>query len=146
MTKTRGLDGLIGYHLRRASSCLMADLGERLSDLGLRTTEASILVTLSASSGITQSEIGRRLGIQRANMAPLIAGLVSRGLIVHGKMVGRTRPLTLSPAGQRLTRDALAQMDQHEEEFFGAMPAPAKDQLLTLLRGLWRDAGDAGPT
>ena len=124
----------------------MADLGERLSDLGLRTTEASILVTLSASSGITQSEIGRRLGIQRANMAPLIAGLVSRGLIVHGKTVLRTRPLTLSPAGQRLTRDALAQMDQHEEEFFGAMPAPAKDQLLTLLRGLWRDAGDAGPT
>ncbi|RZM33077.1 MAG: MarR family transcriptional regulator, partial [Sphingomonas sp.] len=78
MTQGFSLDELIGYHLRRASNIMMADLTERLSVLCLTTTEASILVVLAAETAITQAEIGRRLSIKRANMAPIVAGLVAR--------------------------------------------------------------------
>jgi len=99
------LETLLGYQLRRASSVLMSDLAERLAELGLRTTEASILVVLEAEPLITQSEIGRRLAIQRANMAPLIAGLTARDLIERTAGPGPARPLKLSKKGLALAAE-----------------------------------------
>lgn len=136
------LNRLIGYHLRRASSVMMADLAERLAELGLRTTEASILAVLEGEPGITQSEIGRRLSIKRANMAPLIAGLVARDLIVRGDPVGRANPLTLSRKGGELAMGARQRMDQHDFDFFGQLSPEQQRQLQTILADLWRDRAD----
>ena len=57
-----------GYQLRRASALMMADLAKSLEHFDLRTAEASILILIGANPEITQGEIGRILGIQRANM------------------------------------------------------------------------------
>lgn len=143
MSRPHELDALIGYHLRRASSVVMADLAERLSGLGLRTTEAAILVVLSAEENITQSEIGRRLSIKRANMAPLIAALIARGLIVRGKPIGRAHPLTLSRKGKTLGASARTHMDEHDADFFGNLPVDQQKQLVGILSRLWRHEADA---
>ncbi|MBW8745047.1 MAG: MarR family transcriptional regulator [Sphingomonas sp.] len=132
------LETLLGYQLRRASSVMMSDLAERLAELGLRTTEASILVALEAEPLITQSEIGRRLAIQRANMAPLIAGLTARALIERTNGPGPSRPLKLSKKGRALAAEARKRMDEHDAANFGHLSATDQDRLRAILEPLWR--------
>lgn len=139
MACTPELDMLIGYHLRRASNVMMADLSDRLSELKLNTTEASILVVLDASPTITQSDIGRHLAIKRANMAPLIATLIARDLITQGEPVGRRRPLTLSDKGRALAAKARTKMKNHDASFFGALSVEYRHQLHSMLERLWQD-------
>lgn len=132
------LETLLGYQLRRASSVLMSALADRLAELDLRTTEASILVALEAEPLITQSEIGRRLAIQRANMAPLMAGLTARGLIERTAGRGPARPLKLSPKGSALAAQARKRMDEHDTAHFGHLPAADQAKLREILEPLWR--------
>jgi len=132
------LETLLGYQLRRASSVMMSDLAERLAELGLRTTEASILVALEAEPLITQSEIGRRLAIQRANMAPLIAGLTARALIERTNGPGPSRPLKLSKKGRALAAEARKRMDEHDAANFGHLSVADQDRLRAILEPLWR--------
>jgi hypothetical protein len=61
---------LLGYHLRRLSVLVMADFTAALAPLGLKPAEASVLYAVAAAPGLTQSDVGKTLGIQRANMAP----------------------------------------------------------------------------
>lgn len=138
MSRPHELEALIGYHLRRASSVMMADLAERLSRIGLTTTEASILVVLHEEAGISQSEIGRRLAIKRANMAPLIAGLVAREIIGRGDRVGRIHPLTLTSAGGKLAAEARKRMDEHDANFFGELSTDRRAQFQEFLSELWQ--------
>jgi DNA-binding MarR family transcriptional regulator len=132
------LDDLLGYHLRRASSAVMGDLAERLGRLDLRVTEASILVVLGAHPNITQSEIGRRLAIKRANMAPLVADLLGAGLVERGTAVGRGHPLRLTAEGRARTAQVRAEMAENERALFGDLPDEMRRQLASALRRVWK--------
>ncbi len=70
-----------GYSLRRAANATGAELSGRLADLGLRQSEASILLIVGEHRDITASALGRQLDIQRANMVPLLKRLEAGGLI-----------------------------------------------------------------
>jgi len=140
MTASHRLESLLGYQLRRASSVLMASLAERLAELGLRTTEASVLVVLEAEPLLTQADIGRRLAIKRANMAPLIAGLSARGLVQRTQGEGPARPLKLSKSGIALAAEARRQMEDHDAEYFGPFTVEDRSRLSAILTEIWRDA------
>ena len=56
------------------------ELARRLAPLDLRQTDVSVLLLVAENPGITQSEVGKALDIQRANMAPLVA---RHGLDLH---------------------------------------------------------------
>src|SRR5579875_568020 len=75
------LSSLLGYQLRRASAAAMDELSRELATLGLRVSEASVLMLVGANPRMRSSEVGRELGIQRANMTPLVSGLEQRGLL-----------------------------------------------------------------
>jgi DNA-binding MarR family transcriptional regulator len=107
----------LGYQLRRASAAMMADLGASLAPLVLRPVEATMLIIVGENPGITQSAIGRALGIQRANMAPLMMVLVARGLIDKSPADGRSHALELTDAGAALREQAEEVMDAHEARF-----------------------------
>lgn len=112
------LERLLGYKLRRASSAVMADLARGLALLDLRPSEASVLLLIGANPGVTQSELGRVLGIKRANMAPLSAALERRGLILRTRVDGRSQGLSLTPAGEATASDALAAMEANDRRYF----------------------------
>ena len=140
MTAPHRLESLMGYQLRRASSVLMTSLAERLAELGLRTAEASVLVVLEAEPLLTQADIGRRLAIKRANMAPLMAGLSARGLVHRTQGEGPARPLKLSKSGLALAAEARRQMEEHDAEYFGQFAREDRDRLSAMLTALWRDS------
>jgi DNA-binding MarR family transcriptional regulator len=138
--KSDPFENLLGYHLRRLSVVVMTDLAESLSSLDLRPTSASIVMMIGANPGITQSEVGRALGILRANMAPLIAGLLKQGLIDRKAVDGRSQALRLSAAGRNVCREVSSAMQAHEDRIFGTLARTLRTQMMVQLRELWRQS------
>ena len=130
-------DTLLGYQIRRLSLVVMADLSEALAPLALRPAESSVLMAIEANAGLTQSELGRMLGIKRANMAPLIAGLESRAAISRDAVDGRSQALHLTEDGKALHALALAATQAHEQRCFGTLTDDDRLSLCRDLNRLW---------
>lgn len=134
----------LGYALRRASAAMMADLGAQLAGIALRPVEATILILVGANPGCIQSDIGRVLGIKRANMVPLIATLATRGLILKSPVDGRSLALTLTTQGVQKRDEAEAIMDAHEARFEAMLMGQDRAGLRAALAIIAADAGDEG--
>ena len=132
------LSDLVGYALRRASSAMMEDMAKRMGALGLRTSEASVLMLIRANPGITQSELCRALGIQRANMAPLIARLEARKLVARSRSDGRSFGLAVTDEGETLAAAARRVSDEQDSGLLSAVPEAHRAHLLPALSALWR--------
>lgn len=115
----------LGYVLRRASGVMMGALGTALAAIPLRPVEATILILIGENTGCTQSEIGRVLAIKRANMVPLIADLLAKGLIEKRPVDGRSQALSLTPQGL-VQRDAAEAIIHAHERRFEALLPPSK--------------------
>ncbi|PZO05956.1 MAG: transcriptional regulator protein [Alphaproteobacteria bacterium] len=135
------LEGLLGYQLRRTSLAMGADLVIRLEPLGLTLITMSILLLVESNPGITQSEIGRRLAIKRANMAPLTAQLSDKGLIDRVRSDGRSHGLSLTSGGQDLACRAREHVRANEARFLSRL-RPGEQTVLADLLLRVRGAGD----
>jgi DNA-binding MarR family transcriptional regulator len=133
------LDGLLGYHLRRASAAMMADFSSELSSVQLRPVQFAILAQIADNDGTSQRELCRELSVQKANMVPLIAELERRGLIARepAPFDRRVQMLTLTPATIRDMPAWRALAAHHEERFFGVLSGSERALMLKLLRKLW---------
>jgi DNA-binding MarR family transcriptional regulator len=129
------LDVLLGYRLRRASMAMMTDLIAALRPLGLSAGEASFLVLVGANPGCRQSDVGRTLEIKRANLTPLVARMKARGLVDDAPIDGRSRSLSLSPAGLSL-RDKALQRIAASDRKFARRHALQEAELLAALRSI----------
>lgn len=126
----------LGYQLRRASSAMMVTLGRDMADIGLRPVEATIIVLVGANPGCIQSELGRRLGIKRANMAPLVAALLARGLIDKSPVDGRSLALYLTGEGEGFARRIDTIMDMHEARFANLLDDGDQSALRSALAAI----------
>ena len=133
----------LGYVLRRASSGMMSELGAVLARVGLRPVEATILLLIGAKEGSTQSEIGRTLGIKRANMVPLIAGLTAKGLVEKSPVDGRSQGLSLTATGIASRDAADAAMKAHERRFQSLLSETEVKMLRDVLARIVREIGQS---
>lgn len=138
-------NNLLGYHLRRLSVLVMADLSRSLDNLGLRPTEATVLMEISTNPGITQSQIGKILSIKRANMAPLMAGLIEQGLVETTRKDGRSMALALSPRGKRVYKKVISTIAEHEDRCFALLDTRERQDLTERMRELWQHLDAADP-
>ena len=131
---------LPGYLLRRASVATMGRLNERLATVDLRAIEASLIIIIGARPGITQSDAGRILGMQRANMAPMTAKLEQRGLLIKAQKSGRSQGLSLTDAGADLLKRVKALISDYEQELMDKVPADLRPHVVPVLRAIWSAA------
>ncbi|MBC7986330.1 MAG: MarR family transcriptional regulator [Sphingomonadaceae bacterium] len=136
------LSGLVGYHVRRASNAMVADFAEQLQDLGIRPTLFAMLSILSENPGINQGLLGRTLGIQRANMVPLVSDLMGRGLIERRDVPGDKRAfaLHLTRAGAAMFEQCHDRIAAHEDRMLSRLDEAERDQLIDLLGKIDPDA------
>jgi DNA-binding MarR family transcriptional regulator len=129
------LDGLVGYHLRRASSVVAADFSRAIGGTGMRQVLFGILSIIKASPGINQGNVGRALGIQRANMVSLVNELVDRDLVRREVAADDRRAfaLSLTDAGEAMVEDCLEKIRQHEERLLSDLSAAERKTLIALL-------------
>ena len=128
---------LTGYVLRRASLASQAKLGQRLAPLELRPYEATLLLLVEASPGVTQSEAGRLLDIQRANMVPVVARLAARGLIQRKPVDGRSQGLWVTRSGQSFMQKVHRIVDTDEAALMRRIPEEMQPMVLPILMALW---------
>lgn len=131
-----------GYALRRASNASLAELTPKLSALNLRLTEATVLIAILNNPNITQSEIGRMLGIASANVAPLIGRLDDRGLIERIRFDGRSHGLDLTAEGKALAQQTYTVVEAHEADLINRLPESQRDSFVAALNSLWSTDGD----
>jgi DNA-binding MarR family transcriptional regulator len=136
---------LCGYVLHRAAARALADLNRRLAPLGLRHAGVAMLMLVEARPGITQSQAGRMLDIQRANMVPFVARLERSGVIRRRQVDGRSQALELTGRGHMLLERARRVVDAHEARLLARVPAELRPLVLPVLKALWqRDPDSAG--
>jgi DNA-binding MarR family transcriptional regulator len=126
-----------GYVLRRASAATMARLAKRFATFRLRPAEATVLIVIDANPGITQSTLGRMLGIASANMAPLMSRLDDRGLVERVPVDGRSYGLELSPVGRTLVKKLHKAVAAHEAALLARIPAAHRTAFIVALQALW---------
>jgi DNA-binding MarR family transcriptional regulator len=132
------LTSLPGYSLRRAANAASAELAQRLSALGLRQSDASLLMLVAANPGVTASALGRQLDIQRANMVPILKRLEDAGLITRAPIDGKSQGLALAEAGRTTLAEARTVIERFERELIERVPAEHRAHLLPALDAIWR--------
>ena len=125
-----------GYALRRAANATGAELAQRLGEIGLRQSEVSVLLLIDANAGVTASAIGRQLGIERANMVPLLKRL--EGLIDRAPIDGKSQGLALAEDGRARLSEARKVVEAFEAELLARVPEEHRAHLLPALEALWR--------
>ena len=128
------LEGLVGYHVGRASSVFATDFSPALAGTGMRQVLFGILSIVGANPGINQGAVGRSLGIQRANMVSLMNELVDAGLLDRKTAAEDRRAfaLNLSAAGETMLSDCLARIEAHECEMLVDFSATDRRALIAL--------------
>lgn len=130
------LDELIGYSLNQAARTMMLEFSRRMMELGLGTSSASVLLVIHANPGITQSQLCFLLGIQRANMTPLMRTLEQRALVSKQSTNSRRQALSITPAGTQLCKQVKAVIDEFEEVVFASLPATQHERMLAGVKSI----------
>ncbi|MEK9723428.1 MAG: MarR family transcriptional regulator [Rhodospirillaceae bacterium] len=115
------LDGFLGYHIKRASNVIQADLARTLKPFELRMITLSALAVIAGNPGLRQADLAAALEIERPNLVAVVDKLQRRGLIVRERDATdrRAHALSPTPAGRRLLAKALAAVHEHEARLFG---------------------------
>lgn len=121
----------LSFLIVRTSSLAMSKLVKKLAVLDLIPSNASAMIMISNNSGINQSNLGRSLGIKRANISTLISELKARKL-VNIQAKGRTQELSLSEAGHSLVNQIAQILEQHETYCFSHINIP-KEFIASLI-------------
>ena len=127
------LDGLLGYHLRRAQLKAFAAFAREVA--GLSPMLFGVLATIEAQPGIGQGEIADALGADRSTMVRLVDQLERRGLVRRESRPDDRRTVvpTLTPAGRTALAAANPQVLASEELFAGGLSADERRTLAELL-------------
>ena len=142
---TNALDNLLGYQMRRATAVLMADFVRTLADFDMRPAEITTLLVIAENPDCSQSEVGEAIAIKRANMVPIIARLIERGLVARTRVDGRSLALRVTAEGAKVAAEAWQRIAGHEARFCDRLdPADLRTVLdaLPVLRAVADPAED----
>ena len=96
-------DGQLEFVLHAVSRSLARSYNEYFRQLDLTQSQAGVLLQIDWGGASTQTQIARRLGIQKAAAGALIIDLEARGLVRRERHTSDARKIdvTLTPAGRR---------------------------------------------
>lgn len=129
------LEQLLGYALRRAQVRVFQDFEAEMNELGLTPGQLGALFLIEANRGLSQSELGAALGIDRSSVVPLIDRLQKRGWVRRAARASdrRAHALELAPAGTALLTRLLPRLEAHEARIAAAMQPGERKRLFELL-------------
>lgn len=132
-----GLDGLLGYLLRRAQGAMHRDFMAAVAEFALTQKQAATLWLIQSNPGVSQVEVASGLGMDRATMMSVTDRLEDRGFVIRKRSSTdrRRQELYLTPAGQNTLRKCKARISDHEDKF-GALFTKA--ELAALVEALKR--------
>ncbi|MCC2635275.1 MAG: transcriptional regulator, MarR family-like protein [Ramlibacter sp.] len=137
---TSFLETLLGYNARRAALAAITVFLEEMAPFRLKPVEFSVLSVIAHNPGVTSRQLCSALGILPPNLVGLVNELEKREVIARKPHPrdGRAMGLHLTPAGQKLVRDAEKKAAELEANI-GARLSPSELRtLITLLKKIYR--------
>jgi len=130
------LDSILGLHIRLAHGAVQRHFAEHFADLDLTQKQVSVLWLADDHPGIAQTDLSRRLQMDRATTMAIVHSLERRGLLARGPSESDRRriALTLTAAGQALLETARHAIDVHEQWLKKRFTRTEVGQLIGLLR------------
>jgi len=132
------LSPLVGFHLRMASAAIARDFAVEVADLDITQKQYAVLELIAANHGVSQVDLARALGTDRATMMALVDRLEARSLLVRepSSHDRRRQDLLLTVAGDGLLAEARRRIARHERRFTARLGSAGTGQLLALLQRL----------
>lgn len=136
---TSYLESLIGYNARRAALAVIEVFLQRMAVYDLRPVDFSVLSLITHNPGITSRQLCTALGILPPNLVGMINALEKRELIERQPHPrdGRAMGLHLTPAGEKLMRNAERNAAQLEAEVAARLSATETRTLIKLLKKIY---------
>lgn len=130
------IEGLLGYNLKRAYMIVRDDFRRQVEQSVLSPRAFSVLTLVVEAPGLTQSEVARRLGIERSGLVAIIDDLESKKLAERTAVPGdrRSQALVATDAGAELHATTMARVHAHERTLLAPLSAAEQTQFLKLLR------------
>ncbi len=132
------LDELVGYSLRRAQVVMYMAFHQATRDLDMTPPRFTALVMIGANPGLSQSVLGKVLGIARSGAMLLTDWFEKRGLVErrHRPEDGRSWGLYLTLRGRQLVERMERKVAQHDRKRAAVLTGPERRELLRLLEKL----------
>lgn len=130
------IDNIIGFHIRLAHGATYSHFMQSFSNLGLTQKQVSVLWLVGDHPGIAQTDLARRLRMDRATVMAIVNRLQERGFLKRGKSEtdGRKQTLTLRPAGVEILKEAKQAIREHEKWLKSRFTDEEVQTLMELLR------------
>ena len=130
------LEHQVGYWLRRAYQRHMAIFAGVMSDLDLTSMQFAALVKLHELKAVSQTELGRLTGMDRATISGVVARLKTRNLVLYkpDPLDKRSRIIALTPAGEALLTEAMQRIGRVTEQTLEPIGSAERDSLRAILQ------------
>jgi len=126
----------IGFLVTRLHARMRVQFTRALQTVGIDPPHVGVLVALSATGPVSQTELARLFAVSGAHMVQLVDELEERGLVARRRLATdrRTQVLDLLPAAEARLADALPIADAVVAERLAPLTRSQSERLLTLLR------------
>lgn len=137
---TRYLESLLGYNARRAALAVIEVFLQRMEPFQLKPVEFSVLSVVAHNPGLTSRQLCTTLGILPPNLVGMVNTLEKRELIARKPHPrdGRAMGLHLTPAGQKMVREAEKTAAALEADVASRLTAAELQTLIKLLKKVYQ--------
>ena len=122
-----------GHLIRRAQQIAVAKFHD-VHGRHVTPVQYAILRALHTSPGIDQVTLAEKVALDTSTTADIAARLEGKGWIHRDVLLRRQRSLTLTPAGETVLADMLADTMAHWEGLMSAFSPAEQQEFLRLLR------------
>ncbi|WP_246024223.1 MarR family winged helix-turn-helix transcriptional regulator [Azospirillum ramasamyi] len=130
----------MGYNLRKAQVAVFQSFQNAVAPHDITPGQFGVLIMIRENEGLSQSDLGTAVGIDRSTMVAVIDRLESRGLVVRAPSPNdrRSYALRLSPEGQALMDDLTPRVQAHDQSMVKDLSPEEQAQFIDFLRRVSR--------
>ncbi|CAN5486506.1 N/A [soil metagenome] len=129
------INEIVGFHIRLAHGAVYRHFMETFAHLDLTQKQVSVLWLVFDHPGIAQTDLARRLQMDRATVMAIVNRLQDRDYLERGRsdVDRRRQTLFLRPLGEIALRDARKAVRDHEKWLTSRFNKREVQQLVRLL-------------
>jgi DNA-binding MarR family transcriptional regulator len=126
---------IVGFHIRLAYGAVYRHFTETFTDVDLTQKQVSVLWLIDDHPDIAQTDLAKRMRMDRATTMAIVNRLQSRKFLVRGQsqIDGRRQTLNLTRTGRKALVKAKAAIQQHEDWLKSRFTPPEVAKLIELL-------------
>lgn len=134
------LPDLVGYNLRKAQVALFQSFQNAVSPHDITPGQFGVLIMIHENEGLSQSDLGSAVGIDRSTMVAVIDRLESRGLVIRAPSPNdrRSYALRLSPEGEKLLDELVPRIQAHDQGMVKDLTVEERSLFIDFLRRVSR--------